>query len=60
MKPTKNMSLTELLIAYDETQKKLEEIRKPNSDYISKRVKEVFGDKSFIDKDKLNKVIENL
>lgn len=39
--------LRTLLIELDQCNKRLEEIRKPESEYIENRVKEIYGDKIY-------------
>ena len=43
----KGKSLTQLLAELDACNKKIEEIKKPDSAYIKERVQEIFGDKDY-------------
>lgn len=49
-----DMSFTELLIAYDTVNRKLDRI-KNDPDYIKEEVNRVFGDKQYVDHEKVNK-----
>lgn len=56
----KEKDLKQLLIELDKCNKKLDEIRKPNSEYIEKLTQEIFGNKKFHDSEKVNADIEKM
>lgn len=41
----KEKSIIDLIIDLENTKRKLEEIRKPDSEYIKNKVREIYGDK---------------
>ena len=60
MKGVETLTLIEEVIELERISKELEEIRKPNSEYIEKRTKEVFGNKKFYDREKFTAEISRI
>ena len=56
----KQKSITELLIDLENCRRKLEEVQKPESEYIERKTKEIFGNKKYYDREKVAADIEKI